>query len=115
VQSCDCWPESADVEALVNGCVPAVEAFLEDHPEVADTPEAAAALAAGAVIDSPLNSATSKSMMIGRFLDSLELLRAMSPDRQAVSPLDEIKRRRDGKLGRAKSKNRVDPAGEASS
>lgn len=114
MQSRDGWPSAQDFEGLVT-CVSSVKAFLKAHPEVAVTPEAAAALAAAELIDSPKNSATSKSMLIGRLLDSLEILRLMSPDAQAVSPLDEIKSRRDRKLGHSDAKSRVDSAGKASS
>ncbi len=96
-------------------CVSSIKALLKEHPELAHTPEAAAALAAGEAIDAPKNSATSKSMMIGRFLESLELLRAMAGQSVELSPLDEIKHRRDRKLGRAGAKDRVASARKASS
>ena len=114
MQSGDVWASASDFEGLVT-CVSSVEAFLKEHPDVAETPEAAAALAAAELIDEPHNSATSKSMLLGRFLDSLEVLRLMSPDVLAVSPLDEIKSRRDRKLGRSKSKGGVGSAGGSSS
>ena len=114
MQSGHGWAPPADVEALVT-CVSAIRALLKEHPELARTPEAAAALAAGTAIDAPKNSATSKSMMIGRFLESLELLRAMSSSSVESTPLDEIRSRRDRKLGRAGATDRVDAAGEVSS
>jgi len=99
----------------VKSCVEAVEAFISSHPEVADTPEAAAAWASAREIDNPANSATSKSMMVGRFLDALEVLRVMANDDVEVSPLDEIKKRRDRKLGSPNTQDRSRSAGEAAS
>lgn len=115
MQSRHQWSAPANVEVMVKSCVEAVEAFLGAHPEVAATPEAAAAWASGREIDDPGNSATSKSMMVGRFLDALEVLRVMANDDVEVSPLDEIKRRRDAKLGRPDAKNRGRSTGEAAS
>ncbi len=114
MQSSNCWSSSADVESLVT-CVSSIKELLKEHPELGKTPEAAAALAAGEAIDAPNNSATSKSMMIGRFLESLELLRAMSSTSGESTPLDEIRDRRDRKLGRAGAKNRMDATGKSSS
>ena len=94
----------------MKSCVEAVEAFVADHPDIADTPEAAAAAAAAREIDAPGNSATSKSMMVGQLLRSLEVLRAMAPEKAEVSPLDEIRQRREAKLRGSNTKNRVDTA-----
>ena len=94
----------------MKSCVEAVEAFIESHPDVEDTPEAAAAFAAAREIDSAGNSATSKSMLLGQFLRSLEILRAMAPEKAEVSPLDEIRQRREAKLRGSNAKNRVDAA-----
>jgi hypothetical protein len=77
----------------VVSCEEAVEKFVETHPEVDGTPEAAAAMAAARAIDDPGNSATSKSMMVGRFLDALELMRAMAPEKPEESELDRIRTR----------------------
>ncbi len=114
MQSGHRWAPQADVEVLVT-CVSSIKVLLKEHPELAKTPEAAAALAAGEAIDAPKNSATSKSMMIGRFLESLELLRGMASSSVESTPLDEIRDRRDRKLGRAGAKDRVDAAGGSSS
>ena len=94
----------------MKSCVEAVESFIADHPDIDDTPEAAALLAAAREIDSPGNSATSKSMMVGQFLRALEVLRAMAPEKVEVSPLDEIRQRREAKLRGSDAKNRVDAA-----
>lgn len=99
----------------MKSCVEAVESFVSDHPDVENTPEVAAALAAAREIDAPGNSATSKSMMVGQFLRALEILRAMAPEKAEVSPLDEIKQRREAKLRGSNTTNRVDSAGRASS
>ena len=92
----------------VKSCVEAVDGFIGDHPDVAGTPEAAVALAAAREIDDPGNSATSKSMMVGQFLRALETLRAMAPEKAEVSPLDEIRERREAKLRGSNTKNRVE-------
>jgi hypothetical protein len=86
------------LSALKN-CVDTLAAFFEARPELTETPEAAAAMAAAIELDDPTNSATSKSMMVGRFLDALELLRAMSPDAPEESELDRIRQRREERLG----------------
>ena len=99
----------------MKSCVEAVEGFVDDHPDVENTPEAAALLAAAREIDSPGNSATSKSMMVGQFLRALETLRALTPEKAEVSPLDEIKQRREAKLRGSDAKNRVGSSGQASS
>ena len=95
----------------VKSCSEAVEAFIEAHPDVADTPEAAAAMASAREIDSVSNSATSKSMMVAQFLRSVELLRSMTPEKVEVSPLDEIKQRRESKLRGSNAANRVESSG----
>jgi len=115
VQPGDRWQAPAYVEVVVKSCVEAVEAFISSHPEVADTPEAAAAWASAREIDDPANSATSKSMMVGRFLDALEVLRIMANDEVEVSVLDEIKSRRDRKLRGSGAQGRVGSQGEATS
>lgn len=87
----------------------AVERFVAEHPVIAGSPEAAAALAAAEAIDSARSARLSgaamqgEASMMGRLLDALELLREMAPDAAEVSPLDEIRARRDKKLGRAAS------------
>ena len=99
----------------MKSCVEAAELFISDHPDVEDTPEAAALFASAREIDDPGNSATSKSLLVGRFLDTLEVLRLMTPEKAEVSPLDEIKQRREAKLRGSKPAGRVDSAGKASS
>jgi hypothetical protein len=95
----------------VKSCVEALEAFVLAHPDVADTPELAAALAAARAIDDPRNSTTPKSMMITQFLRAIEVLRLLAPEKAEVSPLDEIKQRREGKLRRSDAKDRVETSG----
>ena len=96
-------------------CVEAAELFISDHPDVENTPEAAALFASAREIDAPSNSATSKSLLVGRFLETLEVLRRMTPEKVEVSPLDEIKQRREAKLRGAKASDRVGSAGKSSS
>lgn len=81
--------------------VDATEAFLRENPAVASSPEAALALAAAAAIDDLGSSTTSRSMVMGRYLEALSALRAMVPEKREVTVLDEIRARRDAKLGRA--------------
>ena len=87
----------------------AVQRFIDSHPVIDGSPEAAAALAAAEAIDSARSSRSSgaamqgEASMMGRLLDTLERLRSMAPDAAEVSPLDEIRARRDAKLGRAAS------------
>ena len=90
---------------MVKSCVEAAEEFIADRPDVENTPEAAALVAAAREIDAPGNSATSKSMMVGRFLETIEVLRRISPEKAEVSPLDEIKQRREAKLRGSNTKN----------
>lgn len=53
------------------------------------------ALVLAARIDDPSNSATSVSLCAGKLLDALETLRVLAPVAADVSPLDEIRIRRD--------------------
>ena len=96
-------------------CVEAAELFISGHPDVEDTPEAAALFASAREIDAPGNSATSKSLLLGRFLETIEALRRMTPEKAEVSPLDEIKQRREAKLRGSKPADRVGSAGKSSS
>ena len=88
-------------------CLANVRAWLADHPDVTGSPEAAAALAAAEHIDASASGRVSgaglqgASSMMRVYLDALERLRELSPDRVAVSPLDEIRARRDRKQGKA--------------
>ena len=94
----------------MKSCVEAAEAFIAGHPEAEDTPEAAALLAAAREIDHPGNSATSKSMMVAQFLKTVEVLRQIAPEKAEVSPLDEIRQRREAKLRGSNAADRVDAA-----
>jgi hypothetical protein len=111
------WPAEADFEAVVTmkSCVEAAESFISAHPDVEDTPEAAALFASAREIDSPSNSATSKSLLVGRFLETLDVLRRMAPEKAEVSPLDEIKQRREAKLRGSNAEDRVGSSGRSSS
>ena len=88
-------------------CVANVSAWLAEHPDAARSPEAAAALSAAEHIDASSSGRVSgaglqgASSMMRVYLDALERLRELSPDRPAVSPLDEIRARRDRKRGAA--------------
>jgi hypothetical protein len=99
----------------VKSCVEAAETFISAHPEAESTPEAAALFAAARLIDDPGNSATSKSLLMGRFLETLAVLRRMTPEKAEVSPLDEIKQRREAKLRGTDATDRVGSAGKSSS
>lgn len=81
----------------------AVSALIERlgklEPTLPFSPEAALALALAERIDDESNSATSVSMNAGRLLDTLASVRALAPDEVKESPLDEIRARRDRKLG----------------
>lgn len=80
----------------------AVLSYLERLPgDVSGAPEAALALALAELVDDQGSSATSKSMNAGRMLDALERVRALAPEKAEVSPLDEIRARRDKRLGKS--------------
>jgi hypothetical protein len=86
-----------------SSCVANVQAWLEEHPDVASSPEAASALAAAEHIDASSQARISgaalqgASSMMRVYLDALERLRELSPEKPAASRLDEIRARRDRK------------------
>lgn len=85
----------------MNPTVEAVEKFLVENPESSGSPEAALALAAARAIDDERASVTSRSMVMGRYLDAMAVLRAMAPEKRQESVLDEIRARRDARRAAA--------------
>lgn len=67
------------------------------------SPEAALALGLAARLDDPGTSAAAAAQLAGRLLDALAVIRERAP--VEVSPLDEIRARRDRRAGRAASKD----------
>lgn len=78
-----------------------LEEIAKRAPNVASSALAMSALALAAELDAAGNSATSKSMCAKTLLETLDRLRELAPAARGVSPLDEIRARRDAKLGRA--------------
>lgn len=78
-------------------CVESMTAFLKANPSVADTPEAAAALAAAEAIDGAraerLSGAAQQgvSSMVGRFAELIATLRELAPPTRAADRLDGIR------------------------
>ena len=65
---------------------------------LAESPEAATALALARELDDPENSATSKSMCAKQLLECLEALRARAPEAKEDDPLDQLAARRAARL-----------------
>jgi hypothetical protein len=63
--------------------------------EAAASSHAATALALAAEIDSPKNSATSKSMCAKALVDTLDRLRLLAPPVEAVDKLDDLAAKRE--------------------
>lgn len=74
-------------------------AIAKRDPELAESTLAASALALAAEMDSQ-TSATSKSMCARVLLDTMTRLFELAPDKGEVTPLDEIRARRDRKVAR---------------
>lgn len=83
-----------DVEA-------AVLRDLEAFGDLRDSSLAAAALALARELDSPGNSATSKSMCARALRESLDRLRELVPDEPEADKLDELSAKRAARVGRA--------------
>lgn len=79
--------------------------------ELASSGLAELALALAREVDKPGNSATSKSMCARVLNDALARLVELAPDDLEVSPLDEIRARREQRL----AEDRVGSGGEAAS
>lgn len=75
-----------------------VRKFLEAHPDVSDSPEAALALKAAELLDDDSASVTSRSMVMGGYLRAMETLRGMLTPAREETELDRIRARRDAKL-----------------
>jgi hypothetical protein len=83
-------------KALAKGpVVKAVEHDLKQFgADLAASGLAASALALAGEIDSPLNSATSKSMCARALLDTLERLRALAPPKKEKTKVDDLASKR---------------------
>lgn len=77
-------------------------AALKD-PKLAKSGLAASALALARELDSPKNSATSKSMCARALLDTLDRLRALAPAVKEKDEVDELSNRRQKRRRRAAS------------
>jgi hypothetical protein len=91
----------ADLKGVVMAsCVEAMESFLARNQAAADTPEAAAALAAAEAIDAARMARLSgaamqgEASMVGRFTELLAVLRELAPPTRAEDRLDELARKR---------------------
>jgi hypothetical protein len=71
-----------------------------EHPELAQGALAASALALAREIDTPGNSATSKSMCAKALLDTLDRLRELAPSDAGDDRLDELATRRAARTAR---------------
>lgn len=71
-----------------------LEALAKSAPALATSGLALSALALAGEIDSPHNSATSKSMCARVLLDTLDHLRELAPEGQEADELDELSARR---------------------
>lgn len=80
----------------------AVRVWLDDlkklDPRLAVSPEAASALSLARTIDDSAISATSRGINAKELRETMACLRALAPEARALSPLDEIRARRDRKL-----------------
>lgn len=76
-----------DVVASVERKIGALRAL---DPEIAEAPEAAAALAMAYEIQHPFNSATSKSMCVRAMSEAVERLRAMAPPEREQDDIDRL-------------------------
>jgi len=72
-------------------------------PDLADSGLAASALVLAAELDSPGNSATSKSMCARALIEALERLRELAPAGDEEDKLDELGARRAARIGGAAS------------
>jgi hypothetical protein len=80
-----------------------LDAIRRVAPEVADSGVAASALALAAELDSPNNSATSKSMCAKALADAMKTLREWSPPAQKKDGVDELRDRRNAQRATRKA------------
>ncbi len=70
-------------------------------PALAKSSLAAAALVLAGALDSPKNSATSKSMCARALIDTLDRIRDLAPPRMEDDQLDDLSSRRAARISRA--------------
>ena len=87
-------PESGSTPGVVAAVERDLALIRKLSPELADSALAASALAMAREIDTPHNSATSKSMCAKALLDALALIRDLSPPTEEGDTLDELASRR---------------------
>jgi hypothetical protein len=87
---------------VVGKVTEAVQLLVDSLPvELASVPEAALALELAERVDSASN-ATAAANAAGRFMEAIDRLRALAPEKSEVTPLDEIRARRDLRTRQAK-------------
>lgn len=100
MQSCDCWSPQG-IEGLVS-VVDAVNRDLAKLPkEWRDSTFAASALALATEMDSPSNSATSKSMCAKALKETMDRLWELAPPKKERDGLDDLAARRAKRRGAA--------------
>lgn len=77
--------------------------MAERAPDIRGSALAALAVAMAREVDSPDNSATSKSLCAGRLIDAVDRLRATVPAEVPADGLDDLAARRDRRLAGVKA------------
>lgn len=84
-------PETGDVAQAVARDLAKIRTL---SPDLADSTLAASCLAMAREVDTPGNSATSKSMCVARLMEALEQLRELTPVQTEGDKLDDLATRR---------------------